>query len=101
MNEERKLVWEEACPECDGYGFNAAVGSSVRRHRCAACLGSGNRYVPAKLLRAERDRLRAALEAVEWHELEFGRCYRCPWCGGSSEMGHKNDCMRQAALGVQ
>ena len=48
-----------------------------------------------KQLRAENDRLRAALEAVEYADMES----RCPWCGNWYNKGHAPNCQRQAALG--
>lgn len=46
-------------------------------------------------LLAEVDRLRAALEAVEW---DVEGC--CPWCIAWFREGHAPDCQRQAALGL-
>ena len=43
---------------------------------------------------AERDRLREALETVEW----LG--FICPWCRRLERKGHAPDCQRQAALGL-
>jgi rubrerythrin len=45
----------------------------------------------------ENEKLRAAIEAVEW--IEPGLDYSCPWCGFTEENGHAADCPRQAALG--
>ena len=53
-------------------------------------------------LRAENERLRAALETVEWTWKEFypeGSWY-CPWCDGESFI-HAPDCPRQVALGLE
>jgi CRISPR/Cas system-associated protein Cas10 (large subunit of type III CRISPR-Cas system) len=68
-----------------------------------------NEYLNDKLTavtaRAERDALRAAVEAVpEWVTLEsprpFGSQYHgCPWCKRSVNEGHAPDCQRQQALG--
>lgn len=44
---------------------------------------------------AERERLRAALEKVEYHQ---AYTFSCPWCFNLQEDGHKPDCARQAAL---
>lgn len=50
----------------------------------------------------ERDRLRKALESVEWITDYDGGCYgaykECPWCGNSRKEGHAPDCERQRAL---
>jgi hypothetical protein len=46
-------------------------------------------------LQAERDELRAALEAVEW-VYEYRMI--CAWCGESYDYGHAPDCQRQRAL---
>ena len=56
--------------------------------------------VPALLDEVERlcvenARLRAALEAVEYADMES----RCPWCGNWYNKGHAPNCQRQAALG--
>jgi hypothetical protein len=56
----------------------------------------------AEDLRAQRDELRAAVEAVEYvpiathcgHDL-------CAWCGWHSDFGHAPDCQRQRALGLE
>jgi hypothetical protein len=56
-------------------------------------------------LQAKNERLRAALETVEWiaHEDDTVQCH---WCGATysgfhpSEWEHKPDCQRQAALGI-
>jgi len=51
-----------------------------------------------KVLKAENERLRAALEAVEW--VDDGENYGwCPWCDATPHGGHKPDCQRQIALG--
>ena len=50
-------------------------------------------------LRAENDRLREALEAVEWVNDGGTECWiDCPWCGGWVSKGHASNCQRQAAL---
>jgi hypothetical protein len=47
----------------------------------------------------ERDRLRAALEAVEW----VVASEHCPWCGAweLDGHGHAPDCQRRAALAAR
>ena len=45
-------------------------------------------------LERENEKLREALEAVEWE----GNERHCPWCWGYQHNGHKPDCARQAAL---
>jgi len=49
----------------------------------------------------EHDAAIAALEAVEWIQLEDG-FMSCPWCGAEwiveSRAVHRSDCQRQAAL---
>jgi len=48
-------------------------------------------------LQVENAKLRAALLAVEWAEME--RC--CPWCSMPMSAGeHRADCARQIALGI-
>ena len=57
-------------------------------------------------LKAQRDDLLAACEAVEWvkdpeyndkSSSGFGICY-CPWCGNYENYGHDKNCQRQAAI---
>lgn len=50
--------------------------------------------VPALL--DDIERLRAALDAVEW--LPYSDGLRCPWCYGRKSRGHAPSCLRQAAL---
>ena len=50
-------------------------------------------------LRAERDALRAAVEAVEWIPVAGTAYCVCPWCGNTFSIGHAPDCQRQRALG--
>ena len=54
--------------------------------------------------KAEADRLRATLEAVEWsgppHTWIDERDEWCMWCGNYRPDGHRADCHRQIALGV-
>lgn len=51
-------------------------------------------------LRAENERLRAALEDVEWvQDPELEEYSYCPWCLEKSE--HATDCQRQIALGKE
>lgn len=54
-------------------------------------------------LQAEVKRLRAALLAVEWDGNGIGdhNWDLCPWCGNYRLGGHRADCQRQLALGVQ
>jgi hypothetical protein len=52
-------------------------------------------------LSAENDRLRAALEAVEWERWSDDGDEYCPWCTVNKNLGHTANCQRQAALGVQ
>jgi hypothetical protein len=56
-------------------------------------------------LSAERDELRAVVDAVEWitgpktpagNTMDY-----CPWCGGVDIEGHAPDCQRQRALGLE
>ena len=48
------------------------------------------------------DRLRTALEAVEWVETgQPGYKYHCPQCRRFKEFGHDNNCALQAALNPQ
>ena len=51
-------------------------------------------------LEAEVNRLREALNHVEWAETPYlsADVAFCPWCGTTDEEGHRFDCMRQAAL---
>ena len=45
--------------------------------------------------------LLAALEAVEWVRVygpERDGLNVCPWCGYDDELGHSEDCQRQAAI---
>ena|SRR5262245_9749180 len=51
----------------------------------------------AESAEAERDRLRAVVEQVEWVYHDAGYC-ECPWCHNTPEETHKPDCVRQAAL---
>jgi len=53
-----------------------------------------------KAAEAENERLRAALEAVEWVTHTGSGGQRCPWCQGIY-LEHELDCMRQAALEPQ
>jgi hypothetical protein len=55
------------------------------------------------VLLAEVERLRAALLAVEWAGGDIGdRDWDlCPWCGNYRPDGHRADCQRQLALGLQ
>lgn len=47
----------------------------------------------------ERDRLRAAILAVEWMAPWNDNAYlMCPWCSRTDGKGHLPDCTRQAAL---
>ena len=46
---------------------------------------------------AERDALRAALEAVEFVQIEEYSEPYCPWCRVWG-IAHRDDCQRQAAL---
>ena len=41
-----------------------------------------------------------ALEAVEWVEQHWGNSRVCAWCGNYKDEGHRTDCQRQAALGL-
>jgi hypothetical protein len=53
-------------------------------------------------LLAENERLRAALEGIEWIKIENhpGLTYWvCPWCNATKTNGHRDDCSRQWALG--
>lgn len=52
---------------------------------------------------AERERLREALEAVEWHDNSGhgstgSPWLQCPWCQRYKGDGHKLNCARQLAL---
>lgn len=53
----------------------------------------------------EVERLRAALVAVEWtswpDEWTDPRNEFCPWCKNYNANGHRPDCQRQLALGMQ
>lgn len=49
-------------------------------------------------LQGEHDRLRAALEAVEW--VDSCGTFGCPWCGQLMYAKHAPDCARQRALGL-
>jgi len=53
-----------------------------------------------KAAEAKNERLRAALNHVEWAETPYlsADVAFCPWCGTTDEEGHRVDCMRQAAL---
>jgi hypothetical protein len=53
-------------------------------------------------LRAEVERLRAALGAVEWIQDARVAAVKsvCAWCGMTPLDGHAPDCQRQRALGV-
>ena len=51
-------------------------------------------------LRADNERLRAALEFVEWRAVHPGYLEkRCPWCQGEKP-NHEPFCQRQKALGL-
>jgi hypothetical protein len=81
---------ETACARYDA--FPPAVNDAL------AALGMW-----AAELMAENERLRAALEAVEWINMVPGATSHfwedCPWCGGHRiGRGHWPDCQRQAAL---
>ena len=56
----------------------------------------------AEMYRESQRQMREALEAVEWirdNDLpEYPRW--CPWCGNYERDGHRPDCQRQAALGL-
>jgi len=43
--------------------------------------------------------MRQALEAVEFNSGQYLEIYCC-WCGGHIKKGHKPDCRRQRALGI-
>jgi len=61
----------------------------------------GLRQELATLL-AERDALRAAVEAVEYVPIATRvGIDLCPWCGWNRDYGHAPDCQRQAALGLE
>jgi hypothetical protein len=45
---------------------------------------------------AERDKLKAALEQVEWQA--SGAHFHCLWCHNIKSLGHAPTCARQAAL---
>ena len=52
-----------------------------------------------KALEQQNRELRAALEGVEWSNLEWGgNIVICPWCGNGKIRGHHVDCQRQQAL---
>lgn len=46
------------------------------------------------------NKMREALEAVEWFEQKNNFEAQCPWCWNFISDGHAPDCQRQAALGV-
>jgi hypothetical protein len=46
----------------------------------------------------DRDKLRAALEQVEWVGESCGVFGECPWCLNDRAEGHTSDCARQSAL---
>ena len=68
------------------------------------CLGCGHEEFwladPRSPLKAKVERLREALNHVEWtHPPYPAVCVPfCPWCGTAEADGHRADCMRQAAL---
>ena len=44
----------------------------------------------------DNSRLRSALQAVEWIEVQHDEF--CAWCNNIKKYGHADDCQRQAAL---
>lgn len=67
----------------------------------AGCKGIISQQFEIVTAESDNSRLRAALEAVEWiYDYDIHQ-ELCPWCGSQQEKGHKPDCQRQAALGVE
>jgi hypothetical protein len=70
------------------------------KERFAASLAWAGQQQFIDAITRERDALRAALEAVEWVELNGQDS--CPWCGGYLRNNvtpfHYPECKRQAAL---
>lgn len=77
---QRQMVEKASAKSLNGYRELAA--------KCAA-------------LEAENERLREALEAVEWADPYCEERFSfCPWCHRSFGIGHAPDCQRQLALMV-
>jgi len=87
---------------------DAAVGALEARlaeaqAQVAELRGNWKKYEPfvsrMEKAEAERDRLRAALEMVEWvYDASHGPNAECPWCRADESDGHGDNCARRAAL---
>jgi hypothetical protein len=80
--------------------LSRAWGKLARHYRASfnSHIGSAFRLaIEHDGIKAENNRLRAALEAVEWIEVDLWRLC-CPWCGSDKSKAHKPDCQRQLAL---
>jgi len=82
---KRNLCYHHHCQEFDKL-------PNAHRHLAA----DWRTVEPCELCTAERERLLAALEAVEW--TFGGDAYYCPWCGNNKVYGHDAKCPRQAAI---
>jgi hypothetical protein len=83
--------WRVNCLTC---GMRTTKHTSVEE----AVKDWNNRPIEDQL-RAENERLRRALESVEWITNDFG-LRLCPFCENSQYHGHTLDCPRQVALGL-
>lgn len=77
--------------------FNARIQRNIRKLRDDIRDADSLRVEVARL-KADLAHARAALQAVEWADMER----RCPWCLAYADdnIGHKAYCQRQAALGM-
>jgi cobalamin biosynthesis protein CobT len=116
LEAERDALWrevEEARAECE----TATKAAIVLRDEVATLdsrlwdykFAMRHQREELATLRAERDALRAALEAVEWETDTYVEDCRddirdptyCPWCGNMKTEDHAPDCQRQQALGLE
>jgi len=99
--EEARRTIERLCGEL--------VQTQARAEELIATVKRQRDYIEAlesdvRILFAQRNDLRAALEAVEWHD-NSGKGKggdsdwpQCPWCKLYKSSGHRSSCQRQAAL---
>lgn len=95
LREELKLMVHRVIT-C-GVAASHPNANLTREKRCYSETWNSQQAEKVRELRADRDRLRAVVEQVEW-QLPY---YVCPWCRGQQLTGHAPDCARQAALGLK
>lgn len=117
MREERDRLKDGHCKDCccariwKALGVESYTGLSIWEHvekmreerdaaRQAAQTHWDERQKETRELEAEIDRLRAALERVEWVAAVATDGDICPWCWQWREDGHTEHCPRQMALGL-